>query len=63
MKIYVDNNGKQEKVDARSVKIGQTTLEEVLARLIKVEQQLNAAVNKAQKDNEAIKNFAKKRLR
>jgi hypothetical protein len=62
MKIYVEIDGKQEKVDPRSIKIGDTNLEQMFARIIKLEKDYNKLIEDKKEELNQTKSFFAKRL-
>lgn len=62
MKVYIEKDGKQEKIEAKGIKIGETNLEQMLARLIKLEKDLNKLIEEKKEEVKQIKGFFEKRL-
>lgn len=62
MKIYIEKDGKQEKIEAAGIKIGDTNLEQIYARLIKLEKDYNKLIEEKKEEVNQMKAFFTKRL-
>lgn len=62
MKVIIEENGNKVAVDPRTIKINGISLDQIVARVIQVEKELNALRNEIKKDNDYVKTFLKKRL-
>lgn len=62
MKVYIEKDGKQEKVEAASIKIFDTNLEQIYARLIKLEKDYNKLIEEKKEEVKQMKAFFEKRL-
>lgn len=62
MKVYIEKDGKQEKIEAASIKIFDTNLEQIYARLIKLEKDYNKLIEEKKEEVKQMKAFFEKRL-
>jgi uncharacterized protein (UPF0335 family) len=62
MKIYIEKDGKQEKIEAAAVKIGSTNLEQMFARIVRLEKELSKLIEERKEEAEQTKAFFLKRL-
>jgi len=62
MKIYIEKDGKQEKIEAAAIKIADTNLEQIYARLIKLEKDYNKLIEEKKEEVKQMKGFFDKRL-
>lgn len=62
MKVIIEENGNKVAVDPRTIKINGISLDQIVARVIQVEKELNALRNEIKQDNDYVKTFLKKRL-
>jgi hypothetical protein len=62
MKVYIKRDGKQEAVEASTVQVGNTTLEQMYVKIQKLEKDMNKLIEEKKQETEQTKAFFLKRL-